>query len=63
MKALQMRISEPKRVPRQGTSVFETSNFSTPLYDKRPLRDGNIMERNQSALHQNNLIVRHIRAP
>jgi hypothetical protein len=44
--ALQMSINEAGRVPRQSTSVFETRNFSTPLWDKRPLQDGNIMERN-----------------
>jgi hypothetical protein len=44
-----MKLGEPRRVLRQSTSVFETSNLSTLLSYKQPLQDGNIMERNQSA--------------
>ena len=41
-------------------ACLKQSNFSTLLVDKRPCRTENIMERNQSALIQNNLMVRHI---
>ena len=34
--ALQMRFGEPRTVPRQSTSAFETSNFSTLLSYKQP---------------------------
>ena len=61
--ALQTRINEPKRVPRQSTSVFETSNFNTLLSDKRPYRTEILWKEIRAPFTHNNLMVRHIHAP
>ena len=62
--ALQMRIGEPRRVPRQSTSVFETSNFSSLRSYKQPPAGRQYYGKNIRAIvTERNLIIRILLLP
>src|SRR5262249_8184795 len=61
---LQMRIGEPRMVPRQSTSVFKTSNFHTLLSYKQPPAGRQYYGKKFRAfVAQRNLIIRVLLLP